>query len=136
MSKNALIEQIEKGHLKSDVPPFKIGDTLKVSFKIIEGEKERLQSLTGTVIARKGSGLSENVTLYRTAYGSAMERAFMLHSPRVVGIEVVRQGKTRRSKLYHIRGKMGKQAKVSERITAREAVVEPSEAVEKESTES
>ena len=124
MSRNALIEQIEKEHLRSDLPQFKIGDTLKVSFKIIEGEKERVQSLTGTVIARKGSGLSENVTLYRTAYGSAMERVFMLHSPRILSMEVTRKGKTRRSKLYHICGKMGKQAKIGERIGTKSVAVE------------
>lgn len=116
MSRNAIIEQIEKEHLKSNLSHFKIGDTLKVSFKVIDGDKERTQSLTGTVIARKGSGLSENITLYRTAYGSAMERVFMLHSPRIISMEVMRKGKTRRSKLYHICGKMGKQSKIGERI--------------------
>lgn len=121
MGQSAIIDEIEAGHLKKDIPEFNIGDNLKVSFKIIEGGKERVQSLTGTVVARKGSGLSENITLYRTAYGSAMERVFMLHSPRVTSIEVVRFGKVRRSKLYHICGQMGKAAKVKERIGGRKS---------------
>ena len=119
MGRLALIEEIEAEHIKKDLPDFDIGDTIRVSVKIIEGGKERIQSLTGTVVARKGSGLSENVTVYRTAYGSAMERVFMIHSPRVTNIEVIRKGKVRRSKLYYICGKMGKKAKIQEKIVAK-----------------
>lgn len=118
MGRLALIEEIESEFAKKEIPDFDIGDTLKVAVKIIEGNKERIQTFTGTVIARKGSGLSENVILYRTAYGSAMERVFMLHSPRITTIEVVRKGKVRRSKLYYICGEMGKAAKVKEKIGA------------------
>ena len=119
MGRTALIEEIEAEHIKSDIPHFDIGDTIRVSVKIIEGGKERIQSVTGTVVARKGSGLSENVTVYRTAYGSAMERVFMIHSPRVTEIEVIRKGKVRRSKLYYICGVMGKKAKIQEKIGAK-----------------
>ncbi|MCF7852955.1 MAG: 50S ribosomal protein L19 [Simkaniaceae bacterium] len=123
MGRPALIEAIEAEQLKKEIPEFRIGDNLKISFKIIEGGKERIQSLTGTVVARKGSGLSENITLYRTAYGSAMERVFMLHSPRITDIAVVRKGKVRRSKLYYICGVMGKASKVKERIGKKSIVV-------------
>lgn len=121
MGRLALIESIEQAQLKKDIPDFRIGDTIKVMFKIVEGDKERLQAFTGLVIARKGSGLSENVVLYRTAYGSAMERVFMLHSPRVGEIEVTRRGKVRRSKLYYVCGATGKAAKVKERIGFQQA---------------
>ncbi|MCF7806723.1 MAG: 50S ribosomal protein L19 [Simkaniaceae bacterium] len=123
MGRPALIEAIEAEQLKKEIPEFRIGDNLKISFKIIEGGKERIQSLTGTVVARKGSGLSENITLYRTAYGSAMERVFMLHSPRITDIAVVRKGKVRRSKLYYICGVMGKASKVKERIGKKSIVI-------------
>ena len=118
MGRLALIESIEQVQLKKDIPDFRIGDTIKVMFKIVEGGKERLQAFSGLVIARKGSGLSENVVLYRTAYGSAMERVFMLHSPRVGKIEVVRRGKVRRSKLYYVCGAAGKASKIKEKIGA------------------
>jgi len=116
MTQCQLIEELEKEHLKTEIPEFRVGDTLKVTIKIVEGTKERLQNFSGTLIARKGSGLSETITLYRVAYGSSMERVFMLHSPRLTEIEVTRRGKTRRSKLYYLRGMQGKKAKVKERI--------------------
>ena len=116
MSRNAIIEAIEEKQLKKDVVKFEIGDTLKVTTKIVEGSKERLQSFTGTVIARNGFGLTETFSLHRVAYGSGMERVVMLHSPRVVSIEVMRKGKVCRSKLYYLRGTSGKKARVKERI--------------------
>ena len=130
MGRLALIESIEQVQLKKDIPDFRIGDTIKVMFKIVEGDKERLQAFSGLVIARKGSGLSENVVLYRTAYGSAMERVFMLHSPRVGKIEVARRGKVRRSKLYYVCGAAGKASKIKEKIGAQleESVSETVEA--------
>ena len=112
MTKHALIEELEKGQLKSDIPSFKVGDTLKISLKIIEGSKERIQVFEGTVIARKGSGLSETVSLHRIAYSEGMERVFLLNSPRITKIERVRQGKVRRAKLYYLRGTSGKRSKV------------------------
>jgi len=112
VNKNALIEDLEKGQLKSDIPAFKIGDTLRVSLKIIEGSKERIQVFEGTVIARRGSGLSETMSLHRIAYSEGMERVFLIHSPRITKMEVIRQGKVRRAKLYYLRGTSGKRSKV------------------------
>ena len=116
MSRLSAIEKLEKDQLKEEIPAFAVGDTVRVHFRLIEGEKERIQVFTGTVIARKGTGLSETVSLYRVAYGEAMERVFLLHSPKVAKIEVVKQGKVRRSKLYYLRGTQGKAAKVKGRI--------------------
>lgn len=107
---------------------FNIGDTVRVNTRIVEGEKERIQAFTGTVIAKKGSGLSETFTLYRNAYGSSMDRVFLLHSPRIAGIEVVRPGKVRRAKLYYLRGLSGKAAKVREQYVAGDEKVEAPQA--------
>jgi large subunit ribosomal protein L19 len=106
--------------MKKEVPVFNVGDTVRVNTRIIEGEKERLQAFTGTVIAKKGSGLSETVTLYRTAYGSSMDRVFLVHSPRIASIEVIRSGKVRRAKLYYLRGRSGKATKIREQYLAEE----------------
>ncbi|OGN63988.1 MAG: 50S ribosomal protein L19, partial [Chlamydiae bacterium RIFCSPHIGHO2_12_FULL_49_9] len=103
-----MIEELEASYIKKEVPAFNIGDTVRVNTRIIEGEKERVQAFTGTVVAKKGSGLSETFTLYRNAYGSSMDRVFLLHSPRITGIEVIRPGKVRRAKLYYLRGRSGK----------------------------
>ncbi|CCB88637.1 50S ribosomal protein L19 [Simkania negevensis Z] len=116
MSQGALIEEIESSQLKTDIPEFCVGDTVKVHIRIIEGEKERIQVFTGTVIARKGSGFSETFSVYRIAYGVTMERVFILHSPRIAKIEVIRKGKVRQAKLYYLRGVSGKKAKVKEKI--------------------
>lgn len=118
---NAVVEELVQGQIKKDVPDFDIGDTVKVHVRIIEGNKERIQALTGTVIARKGHGISETFSIYRVAYGASMERVFPLHSPRVAKIEVIRKGKTRRSKLYFLRGAQGKKARLAERIMSKEA---------------
>ncbi len=123
MSRDALLEEIESTQLKTDIPHFNVGDTIKVHIRIIEGEKERIQVFTGTVIARKGSGLSETFSLYRVAYGSGMERVFSLHSPRIAKIEVARLGKVRRAKLYYLRGAQGKAAKVREKIGVKKEAV-------------
>lgn len=116
-----VIEELEKEYMKSEVPKFNIGDTIRVNTRIIEGEKERLQAFMGTVVAKKGKGLSETFTLYRTAYGSSMDRVFLIHSPRIASIEVVRSGKVRRAKLYYLRGRSGKSAKVREQYHAETA---------------
>ena len=123
MSRDALLEEIEAGQLKQDISHFNVGDTIKVHIRIIEGEKERIQVFTGTVIARKGSGLSETFSMYRIAYGTRMERVFSLHSPRISKIEVMRSGKVRRAKLYYLRGAAGKAAKVKEKIGIKKAKV-------------
>ena len=119
MSRDRLIEEIESAQLRKDVPDFRIGDTIKVHTKIIEGDKERLQAITGTVIAKRGKGLSETFALYRIAYGAAMERVFPVHSPRIAKIEVMKEGKVCRSKLYHLRGAFGKKAKIKEQIISK-----------------
>ena len=120
MSRSALIEKLEQEQLKKDVPSFRVGDTIRVHTRIIEGDKERVQIFTGTVIARKGTGLSETFSVHRIAYGEGMERVFMLHSPRIAKIEVTKQGQVRRGKLYYLRGTSGKKAKVKGRVRARQ----------------
>ncbi|NDD59264.1 MAG: 50S ribosomal protein L19 [Chlamydiae bacterium] len=116
MKQCQVIQELETGFLKSDIPDFRVGDTVSIHTKIKEGEKERLQVFTGTVIARKGSGLSETFSIYRVSYGSGMERVFLLNSPRIAKIEIVKIGKVRKSKLYYLRGVSGKAAKVKEYI--------------------
>ena len=102
--------------MKESTPAFNIGDTIRVDVKIREGERERIQAFEGTVIAKKGSGIAETFTVRRVAYGVGVERVFPLHSPNVAGIKVVRYGKVRRSKLYYLRDRVGKAAKVKELI--------------------
>jgi large subunit ribosomal protein L19 len=119
MGRNAYVEAVEQGQLKKDIPSFRVGDTLKVNIRIVEeGGKERIQSFSGTCIARKGTGISETISLHRIAYGEGMERVIFIHSPLVVGIEVVRHGTARRGKLYYLRGTFGKAAKVKGRYEA------------------
>lgn len=114
MSRSPIIEELEAQYIKKKLPCFNVGDTVRVTTRIIEGGKERPQAFTGTVVAKKGSGLSETFTLYRTAYGSSMDRVFLLHSPRISKIEIMRPGKVRRAKLYYLRGRSGKAAKIKE----------------------
>lgn len=109
-----ILEQYEKEGLKSSVPEFKIGDTVKVFYKVIEGDKERIQAYEGTVIARRNKNISETFTVRRLSYGIGVERTFHLHSPRIDRIEVVRSGKVRRAKLYYLRGRKGRSAKLKE----------------------
>lgn len=123
MSQNPTIDELEKSYLKENVTAFKIGDTIRVETRIVEGEKERIQAFTGIVVAKKGSGLSETFTLYRNAYGSSMERVFLLHSPRIAQLEVVRPGRVRRAKLTYLRGRTGKGTKIREQfVVAKPAV--------------
>lgn len=109
-----LIDQIERENLKKDVPSFNVGDTVKVYVKVVEGDKERLQAYEGTVIARKNGSIRETFTVRRISYGIGVERTFPLHSPRIDHIEVVRKGKVRRAKLYYLRERTGKSARVKE----------------------
>lgn len=111
---NAL-KLISQNSMKSELPKFNIGDTVKVSVNIREGERERIQVFEGTVIAQNGSGISETFTVRRVSYGVGVERIFPLHSPNVKNVEVVRKGKVRRSKLYYLRDRVGKAAKVKEK---------------------
>ncbi len=128
MSKSAVINKLESKQLKENLATFRVGDTVRVHTRIIEGEKERIQVFTGTVIARKGTGLSETFSVHRVAYGEGMERVFLLHSPRISKIEVTKDGDVRRSKLYYLRGTSGKASKIKSRITKRQAKeVEPAQ---------
>ncbi len=107
-----IIDQLEREGMKENVPAFEIGDTVKVTVKIAEGDKERLQSFEGVVIARKNGGIRETFTVRKISYGVGVEKTFPLHSPKIASIEVVRKGKPRRAKLYYIRDLTGKAAKV------------------------
>ena len=116
MNENKDIQALERPHLKQNLPFFRVGDTIAVYLRIVEGEKERLQTFSGIVIARKGGGLSETFSLYRVSYGSGMERVFPLHSPQIARIEVLKSGRVRKAKLYYLRGRFGKASKVKELI--------------------
>ncbi len=107
-----LIHKIEESQKKAEVPAFKVGDTVKVHFKIVEGKNERIQIYEGLVICFKNSGIGRTFTVRKNSYGVGVERVFPLHSPRIASIEVIRPGKVRRAKLYYIREKIGKAAKI------------------------
>ena len=107
---------ITEGQIKEDQTQFNIGDTVKVHVKIKEGNRERIQVFEGTVIARRGGGVSETFTVRRVSYGVGVEKVFPINSPNVEKIEVVRKGKVRRSKLYYLRDRVGKAAKVKEQL--------------------
>src|SRR6516162_9268494 len=113
-------EQVKKLTEGRSVPDFAAGDTLRVSVKVVEGERERVQAFEGVCIARKNAGVNSNFTLRKISYGEGVERVFPLYSPRITAIEVVRRGKVRRAKLYYLRGRTGKRARITER--ARETV--------------
>lgn len=110
------LKTIAADSVKAEAPQFSIGDTVKVSVNIREGQRERIQMFEGTVIARRGSGVAETFTVRRVAYGVGVERVFPVHSPNVKKVEVVRHGKVRRAKLYYLRDRVGKAAKVKELI--------------------
>ncbi|MCI8553847.1 MAG: 50S ribosomal protein L19 [Clostridiales bacterium] len=110
------LKTIAQDSLKETTPEFSIGDTIRVDVKIREGERERIQAFEGTVIAKRGSGVSETFTVRRVSYGVGVERVFPLHSPNVAGVKIIRYGKVRRSKLYYLRDRVGKAAKVKEQI--------------------
>ena len=110
------LKLIAQDSLKNEVPEFHVGDTVRVQVKIKEGERERLQAFEGTVIARQHGGISETFTVRRVAHGCGVERVFPLHSRKVDSIQVIRHGKVRRSKLYYLRDRGGKAAKVKEQI--------------------
>lgn len=130
------IRELEKTTLKAEVPDFNVGDTVRVEVEIVEGEKTRLQAFEGIVIARKGAGSRETFTLRRIASGVGVERTFPLHSPRVASIGVVRRGKVRRAKLYYLRKKVGKKARVKEgRLTKAAPKAAPQAAPKAESAE-
>ena len=112
---NEIIRSIESAQLRTDIPKFNVGDTVRVFVKVVGGTRERLQAFEGVVIARRNGSVRETFTVRRTSYGVGVERTFPVHSPRVDHIVVVRRGKVRRAKLYYLRNLSGKAAKVKER---------------------
>ena len=110
----SLIDQIEAAQKKDVKVQFKAGDTVKVFFKVVEGGNERIQAFEGVVIQRKGTGLTETFTVRKISFGVGVERIFPIHSPRIDKIQVIRQGKVRRAKLYYLRDLAGKAARISE----------------------
>ena len=110
------VKQIGKEQMKENVPQFSIGDTVKVHNLIKEGSRERIQMFEGIVIRKKNGGISETFTVRRISYGVGVEKTFPLHSPHVVNVEVIRRGKVRRSRLYYLRDRVGKAAKVKELV--------------------
>ncbi|WP_080125350.1 50S ribosomal protein L19 [Chlamydia suis] len=116
-----LIKELQDEQCRADLVDFCVGDTIRVATNISEGGKERVQVFQGTVMARKGGGAGETVSLHRVAYGEGMEKSFLLNSPKVVSIEVVKRGKVSRARLFYLRGKTGKAAKVKELIGTKAA---------------
>ena len=111
-----LIEAFTNEQLKTEVPVIRIGDTVRVHNKIVEGTKERIQLFEGTVIAKHGGAISETFTVRRVSYGVGVEKTFPIHSPKVAKVEVIRTGKVRRAKLYYLRDRVGKASKVKEKL--------------------
>jgi len=111
-----IMKAVQADYLKDSVASIEIGDFVKVHFKVKEGARERIQIFEGTVIGRRGEGISESFTVRRISYGVGVERVFPIHSPKIARIETVRHGKVRRAKLYYLRGKVGKSAKIVERL--------------------
>ena len=116
---NAIIREIEQEQMKKELPQFKVGDTVRVHGKIVEGAKERIQVFEGVVIKRQNGSVRETFTVRRVSYGVGVEKTWPLHSPRVERIEVVRRGVVRRAKLFYLRDRIGKAAKVKEAIGKR-----------------
>ena len=110
------LKLIAQDSLKAEKPSFEIGDTVRVDVKIREGERERIQAFEGTVIAKRGSGISETFTVRRVSYGVGVERVVPVNSPNVADVKVIRRGKVRRAKLYYLRNRVGKASKVKEKI--------------------
>ena len=109
-----LLKAVENEQLKDDIAEFSVGDRVRVSLKVVEGEKERVQAFEGTVIARKHGGMNETFTVRRVSFGEGVERIFPLHSPNIGNIEVLSRGSVRRAKLYYLRGRSGKASRIKE----------------------
>src|SRR5207249_11124201 len=126
---NRLLENVEKAHLKVDVPQFEVGDTVDVATRIVEGDKERIQVFSGTVIMKKGRGINETFTVRRIVNNEGVERIFPLHSPFVAKVLVRRSGENRRAKLYYLRERVGKAVRLTEkRREKKEEGAEPTSA--------
>ena len=111
-----LVRTLSEEYMKPDLPQMNVGDTVRVTVRVKEGSRERNQAFEGTLIARKHGGISETITVRRISYNVGCEKVFPVHSPTIVSVETVRRGKVRRAKLYYLRGRVGKRAKVKERI--------------------
>lgn len=111
---NELVRSVEMEQMRADVPAFNVGDTVRVFVKVVEGTRERLQAFEGSVIAKRNGGIRETFTVRRVSYGIGVERTFPIHSPRVDHVEVIRKGKVRRAKLYYLRNRVGKAAKIKD----------------------
>jgi len=112
---NQIISAIDKENMRTDLPEIEVGDTVKVYVKVKEGTRERLQGFEGYVIAKKGGGIKETITVRRVSFGIGIERTFPIHSPKIDSIEKVRRNKVRRAKLYYLRDRVGKAAKLKEK---------------------
>jgi large subunit ribosomal protein L19 len=119
---NPVIESIERNYQKNtqEMPAFLPGDTIRMEIKVREGEKERLQAFEGVVISRRNSGLRENFTVRKISYGVGVERTFMLHSPSIASISLLRRGKVARGKLYYLRARVGKKTRVKDKIFSKD----------------
>lgn len=115
---NHLLENVEKAHIKGDAPVFEVGDTVDVATRIVEGEKERIQVFSGTVIMKRGRGINETFTVRRIVNNEGVERIFPLHSPFIAKVTVKRGGETRRAKLFYLRDRVGKAVKLTEKRKA------------------
>ena len=127
-----LIEEIERENLKKDAPAFSVGDTVKVYVKVVEGGKERLQAYEGIVIAKRNGSIRESFTVRRISYGVGVERTFPLHSPRIDRVEVLRHGRVRRAKLYYLRNRKGKSARIPENKTGKDMILPTGEVISAE----
>ncbi|HCC00691.1 MAG TPA: 50S ribosomal protein L19 [Ruminococcaceae bacterium] len=110
------LQQFVKDQLKTEVPELNVGDTVRVSVRIKEGDRERTQVFEGAIISRRGGGISESFTVRRISYGVGVERVFPIHSPNVQKVEIVRRGRVRRARLYYLRGRVGKAAKIKDQL--------------------
>ena len=111
-----LVKALNSQYMKEELPEIRVGDTVRVHVRIKEGARERIQVFEGTIIARKHGGIGETITVRRVSYGVGCEKVFPVHSPSIVSVETVRRGKVRRAKLYYLRERVGKSAKVKERL--------------------
>ena len=114
-----LVRAVEQAQLRQDLPQVEVGDYVRVALRITEGSRERIQVFEGTVIARKGTGLSETITVRRISYGVGVERILPIHAPTIDSIEIVRKGVVRRAKLYYLRDRVGKKARLREKLNAK-----------------
>jgi len=111
-----LVKTLSEQYMKPELPPMNVGDTVRVTVRVKEGNRERNQAFEGTIIAKKHGGVNETITVRRISYNVGCEKVFPVHSPTIVSVETVRRGKVRRAKLYYLRDKIGKKAKVKERV--------------------